>query len=592
MVLNALGQQLSAALERLNKATTVDDETLKAVVKDISNALLQSDVAMGLVVKLRQNVLSKISAPQSQAEGFNRARLVEKAVVDELVTMLSPTGKEPFKLKKGKSNVVMFVGLQGAGKTTTVAKYAHYYQQRKWKVAMVCADTFRAGAFDQLKQNATRVRVPFYGSYAETDPVKVASEGVEQFRSEGYDLIIVDTSGRHKQEAALFEEMEQVAAAVNPNEVIFVMDGSIGQAAQSQAAAFKASVAVGSVIVTKLDGHAKGGGALSAVAATGSPIIFLGTGEHFDALEPFEAQRFVGKLLGRGDMQGLVREIKEKGLMEPDAETMRRLVKGKFTLRDMREQFDQVMKLGLHNVADKLPGQMGQLFSGAMAAGGGNDPNTVLRRFMIIMDSMTRKELDGEVEIDESRAIRILRGSGASPEEYQKLMMSYKQYQGMVGGMAKSGLLAGDDRKFLQQMKRDPRAMQNALERNMNPQMLKQFGGVNGMLDMMKKMSEGEGGAAGPGGAGAGRGGGGKGGGGGAGGGGMPPGMPDMEALMSMMGGGAGGGGAGGGGMPDLSAMMSALGGMGGGGKGGGLGGLGGLGNLAKMMGGMGGGRR
>ena len=298
-------------------------QLVKATLKEICSALLEADVAVKLVAQLRNAVSSRV-ALEGDSGSFNKAKIIERAVVDELVRMLDP-GKAPFKLKKGKPNVVMFVGLQGAGKTTTVAKYAHYYQSRKWKVAMVCADTFRAGAFDQLKQNATRVRVPFYGSYTETDPVAIAAAGVEQFKKEGYELIIVDTSGRHKQETSLFEEMVQVQLAVKPDDIIFTMDSTIGQAAYGQAEAFKKAVPVGSVIITKLDGHARGGGALSAVAATGSPVIFIGTGEHFDDLATFEPERFISKLLGRGDIKGLMSEFKDKGIMENSEEMMNRM---------------------------------------------------------------------------------------------------------------------------------------------------------------------------------------------------------------------------------------------------------------------------
>jgi signal recognition particle subunit SRP54 len=186
----------------------------------------------------------------------------------------------------------MFVGLQGSGKTTTCTKLAHLYQMKGYKTGLVCADTFRAGAFDQLKQNATKARIPFYGSYTEADPAIIALEGVERFKKENFEIIIVDTSGRHKQEESLFEEMLQVSNAAKPDNVIFVMDASIGQACEAQARAFSDKVPVGSVIVTKLDSHAKGGGALSAVAATRSPIAYLGTGEHITDLEAFETTSF------------------------------------------------------------------------------------------------------------------------------------------------------------------------------------------------------------------------------------------------------------------------------------------------------------
>ena len=165
-----------------------------------------------------------------------------------------------------------------------------------FSTCLICADTFRAGAFDQLKQNATKAQIPFYGSYTESDPVVIAREGVEKFKAENFEIIIVDTSGRHKQEDSLFEEMLQIQNVVDPDNIIFTMDASIGQACEAQAMAFKDQVDIGSVIITKLDSHAKGGGALSAVAATKSPIIFIGTGEHIDEIEPYDTQGFISKL--------------------------------------------------------------------------------------------------------------------------------------------------------------------------------------------------------------------------------------------------------------------------------------------------------
>jgi signal recognition particle subunit SRP54 len=298
------------------------------------------------VSRLRANVKAGVAAADKGA-GLNRRRVVETAVADELAAMLDG-GPRPPDPKKGKPMVVMFVGLQGAGKTTTCGKYAHFYNKKGFKPAMVCADTFRAGAFDQLKQNATKAGIPFYGSHAETDPAAVAKAGVDKFKQDRRDVIIVDTSGRHKQEEALFEEMRQVgeggpwergargrsarrpsrpplhqvADAVRPDLVIFVMDGSIGQAAFDQAAAFRESVDVGAVILTKMDGHARGGGALSAVAATGAPIVFMGTGEHMDELERFEAKPFVGRLLGRGDWKGFVDRIQDVAPGEEEQEAL------------------------------------------------------------------------------------------------------------------------------------------------------------------------------------------------------------------------------------------------------------------------------
>ena len=193
---------------------------------------------------------------------------------------------------------------------------------------MVCADTFRAGAFDQLKQNAVKVNVPFYCTYNESDPDVIADQVVKKIKKEHFEIIIVDTSGRHKQEEGLFEEMKQVQSHIHPDNIVFVLDSTIGQAAFDQAQAFQRTVDIGSVIITKLDGNAKGGGALSAVAATGAPIIFTGSGEGFDDLEPFEASSFVSRLLGMGDVKGLVREMKEGGMLKVNEDTMKRIQKG------------------------------------------------------------------------------------------------------------------------------------------------------------------------------------------------------------------------------------------------------------------------
>jgi signal recognition particle subunit SRP54 len=331
MVLAEMGGRVMGALQLLSIATIVDEKVFAACLNEISRALLSADVQFKMVDTMQSNIKRTINL-DDRAPGHNKRKIIQQAVFTELCNMLDP-GKPVFVPKKGNPAVVMFVGLQGSGKTTTCTKYAFHHQQRDWKPALVCADTFRAGAFDQLKQNATKARIPFYGSYTETDPVKIAQEGVERFKKENCDLIIVDTGGRHMQEAALFEEMRQLADVTNPDLVVFVMDSSIGQAAFDQALAFKESVTVGAVIVTKMDGHAKGGGALSAVAATKSPIIFLGTGEHVDEFEAFETKAFVSRLLGMCDLSGFLDKIQEAVPMDQQAEILRKVQEGNYTLR-------------------------------------------------------------------------------------------------------------------------------------------------------------------------------------------------------------------------------------------------------------------
>ena len=387
MVLADLGRKITSALNSLGKATIIDEEVLNAMLKEICTALLESDVNIRLVKQLKDNVKKAIDFDEV-AQGLNKRIIIQQAVFQELVKLVDP-GIEPYKPKKGKPNIIMFVGLQGSGKTTTCTKMAYYYKKKNWKSCLVCADTFRAGAYDQLKQNATKAGIPFYGSYTEVDPAVIAGDGVDMFKAEGFEIIIVDTSGRHKQEDSLFEEMLAVSNAVGPDNVVFVMDASIGQACEAQARAFKEKVDVASVVITKLDGHAKGGGALSAVAATQSPVIFIGTGEHIDNLEPFEKKPFISKLLGMGDIEGLMERVKDLNMDEE--QMMKDIQKGRFTLRNMYEQFQNIMKLGpISQVMGMIPGLSSVFGGGGPGAGPGQvsdqESGKRLKRLMTIMD--------------------------------------------------------------------------------------------------------------------------------------------------------------------------------------------------------------
>ncbi|KDD74626.1 SRP54-type protein [Helicosporidium sp. ATCC 50920] len=446
---------------------------------------ISADVNVRLVAGMRVNVKKRVNSDES-ARGLNKQRLVEKAVFDELCSMLNGGDQTEAAPKKGKTTVVMFVGLQGAGKTTTCTKYAYHYKKKGFKPAMVCADTFRAGAFDQLKQNATKAQIPFFGSYTQTDPAAIAAAGVERFRSEGRDLIIVDTSGRHRQEAALFEEMRQVAAAVDPEHVIFVMDGSIGQAAFDQAKAFHDTVDVGQVILTKLDGHARGGGALSAVSATRSPITFIGTGEHMHEFEPFETAKFVGRLLGRGDWAGFIDKVRDVIPSEDQQqELMARMSKGEFTLKIMYDQFQNLSKMGpMSQVMGMIPG-----LSNLMQQGGEKESQARMKRYMTIMDSMTRAELEATSTKMFSEASRVKRwaiGSGSSVQQVHQLLEEYSR-------LAKLFTSAMKNMKLPKNMKGDmnPRNMQQNLSqmsRMLPPHMLKMMGGPGALQTLMKQM--------------------------------------------------------------------------------------------------------
>lgn len=486
------------------------------MIKEICAALLEADVNVKLVGTLRKSIKATVNF-KDIPPAVNKKRLIQKAVFDELVKLVDPHA-EPFKPKKGKANVIMFVGLQGAGKTTTCTKLARHYQARGFKSCLVCADTFRAGAFDQLKQNATKAKIPYFGSLTSTDPAQVASEGVAKFKKERFEIIIVDTSGRHRQEKDLFDEMTQIQRAITPDQTIMVLDATIGQQAEAQSKAFKETADYGAIIITKTDGHASGGGAISAVAATHTPIVFIGTGEHMLDLERFSPQPFVSKLLGMGDMQGLVEHVQALKLDQKD--TMKHLAEGVFTIRDLRDQLQNIMKMGpLSKMAGMIPG-LGQMMGGMDDEEG----SMKMKRMIYVCDSMNNKELDsdGKIFVEQpARMTRVARGSGTSVREVEELLSQQKVMAGMakkMGGMSKN--------------------MQKAQG---------QMGGGNRqqqMAAMQKRMqSLGQGGMGGGGG-----------------------GMPDMGSLMKMMG---GMGGAGGGGMPDMASMMKMMGGMGGMGGGG-----------------------
>jgi len=484
MVLAELGSKITNALKKLNKADVVNEEVLKACLNEIVTALLQADVNVHQVKKLRDNITMQFKLQEE--EGADLRNLIKRAVVEELSRMLE-TEKKPYQPKKGKSNVIMFVGLQGSGKTTTCTKYAYYYHKKGWRTSLVCADTFRAGAFDQLKQNATKVRIPFYGSYTETDPVAIAEEGVRQFKKEGFEMIIVDTSGRHKQESELFDEMKQVAEAIKPDEIIFVMDSSIGQACYDQALAFRKAVDVGSVIITKLDGHAKGGGALSAVTATESPIIFIGTGEHFDDFEEFEAKSFIKRLLGLGDIEKIVNIVKEAVPLEDQPKLLEKISSGNFTLRDMQSQYKNILKIGsFSQFLSFLPG-VGTSLMGKM-----NEKESIARvkKFICIMDSMTNEELDGIKPLNPSRILRIAKGSGALVQEVNVMLEEYKRLKTMIEKMGKSKLAKGND---LANLARNPGQVMGKLKNIVDPRMLQQLGGMDNLMNMMKEVGKMEG---------------------------------------------------------------------------------------------------
>ena len=429
--LEGLGKSLSDAMKKLLRMAVVDEKAVKELVRDLQRALLQSDVNVNLVMQISQAV-EKRSLEQKLPPGISRREHVVKVLYEELTRFL---GEEPSKLtvEPGKTQVIMLVGIQGTGKTTAAVKLARFYQKRGLRPAIICADTYRPGAFDQLKQLADKVTVPVYGEPNSKDTMKIVKKGMEQFSSQKYDLIIVDTAGRHKDEKELMSEMRDLAKQIQPNEIILAIDASIGQAAMSQAAAFNESTKIGSILVTKLDGTAKGGGALSAVAATHAKIKFIGTGEKIDDLEQFIPSNFVGRLLGMGDIKALVDRVREAEIVVPPKKA-RAFLEGKFTLKDMYEQMVAVRKMGpLKKLVGMMPGGM-NIPDDAM-----EDAEKKLDAWRVIIQSMTKGEIEDPKLVDSSRARRIAHGSGTSDKDVKEMVNQYFMMKKMMKSMKRRG---------------------------------------------------------------------------------------------------------------------------------------------------------
>ena len=421
MVLEALGESLRKVFARIAGATHVDEDLLKDVVRDIQRALLQADVNVALVKDLSGRV-QKRSLEEKPPAGMSPREHVVRIIYQELVAILGAAREIPL----GRQRILL-VGLYGQGKTTTAAKIARHFQKKGSSVALVAADTHRPAAYDQLRQLGEQLGLPVHGDPREKDAVRIAREGLKRF--EGTDVVLCDSSGRHALEKDLIEEIRRVAKAFAPTETVLVLDAAVGQQAGPQAKAFHDAVGVTSVIVTKLDGTAKGGGALSAVAATKAPIVFVGTGEKVEDLERFDPPRFLSRLLGMGDLASLMERAQEAIDTEAAEETARKILSGKFTLHEMYEQIEAMGKMGaLDKLLSMLPGA-GNLPKEQM-----DQTQVRLRKFKVIMESMTDAEMTDPKSIKSSRIVRIARGAGMTTQDVKELLKHYAMSQKAVKG--------------------------------------------------------------------------------------------------------------------------------------------------------------
>ncbi|KXA97483.1 signal recognition particle [candidate division MSBL1 archaeon SCGC-AAA259I09] len=440
MVLEKLGKSLHSGLQKLTRWGRVDKKTVQELVKDIQKALLQADVNVQMVLDLTERIKERALEEEPPA-GVSRKEHIITIVYEEISNFLGETRE--INLDRDEPVTVLMVGLQGSGKTTSTAKLASFYKKRGYKPGLVCADTYRAGAYEQLKQLSEEIGVPVYGDQDGRDAVEISKNGVEKFKEESKDIILVDTAGRHQEEEALMDEMKEISGEINPDEVILVIDSTLGQQAKSQASAFKETTDVGSILVTKLDGTAKGGGALSAVSATGAPINFIGTGEKIEDIEKFKPERFVSRLLGMGDIETLLEKIEETTEPEDlDREKMRKIMSGKLTLGDFYEQLERISNMGsIEKILQMIPGIGMSIPEEEMKVG-----KEKLDRFKLIMQSMTEEELENPKIMNSSRIERIARGSNTSKKEVKELMEQYDKMKKMLksfsrGRMPKKGSL-------------------------------------------------------------------------------------------------------------------------------------------------------
>ncbi|PAV08291.1 signal recognition particle protein Srp54 [Methanosphaera cuniculi] len=443
-MLEGLSENLTNTMKKLSGMSIIDKKTLKEITKEIQKALIQSDVNVKVVLNLTKEIQRR-ALDEELPKGLSPKEHVMRIVYEELVYLIGEK-PEPLDINK-KPYKIMMLGLQGSGKTTTTAKLAKNLKKRGLTTAIVCTDTWRPAAYEQLKQLSEPLDVPVYGDPKNSDAVDLAQKGLEHFGSK-YDVIIVDTAGRHKEEADLLDEMKQLSTVVNPDEVILVIDGTIGQQARNQAKAFKQTTTIGSIIVSKLDGSAKGGGALSAVAEINAPIKFIGTGERVDDFEAFDPERFISRLLGMGDIETLIERATEVTADKTDKEMVESIVSGKFTLKDMENQLNMMQKMGpLQQVMKLIPGVGNQLPKSAT-----KETEEKLDKYKILMKSMTNYELENPDVIKKSRVNRISRGAGLTNEDVKDLLKYYNlTKKALKGGMGKRNM-SGPMGKLLRRM--------------------------------------------------------------------------------------------------------------------------------------------
>ncbi|MFK7886173.1 MAG: signal recognition particle protein [Gammaproteobacteria bacterium] len=433
---DTLSDRLSNTFGLLKGKGRLTDDNIKDALRQVRMALLEADVALPVVKTFVGHIKEKAQG-QAFSKSLTPGQAFIKIVHDELVQVMGQQN-ESLDLRAQPPAVVLLAGLQGAGKTTTAAKLArHLIERDKKKVMLVSADIYRPAAILQLERLAEQVNATFHKSEASEKATVIASRALDDARKAGMDVLIVDTAGRLHVDADMMGEVQAVHAAINPVETLFVVDAMAGQDAVTAASAFGEALDLTGVILTKTDGDARGGAALSVREVTGKPIKFLGSGEKIDALEPFHPDRLASRILGMGDVVSLAEEVQEKVDHDEAERLARKLKAGKgFDLTDLRSQYSQMLDMGgMGAMMDKLPGMGGMSQQLSKQA-----DDSVLRRQIALINSMTPRERRFPKLINGSRKRRIANGAGLTIQDLNRLMKQHNLMQKQMKKLGKVGI--------------------------------------------------------------------------------------------------------------------------------------------------------
>jgi len=439
MVLNKLSDALRKSLDSL-KSNKLDKAAIDDLCLNIKKSLLSSDVSLDLVKQLIDKI-EKRSLTEKVVAGLSSKDHVVNIVYEELTKLL---GNKFVELETSKKpTIIMMLGLFGAGKTTTAGKLAKRLKKTGKKIALIQTDTWRPAAYAQLKQLSSAIKIDFFGDPSERNPKKI----FEKFKKElsKYEIIIVDTAGRDSLNKELTDEIVELNNVVNADEKLLVLSADIGQSAKKVSESFEKNVGITGIIITKLDGTAKGGGALSAAAATNSNIKFIGTGEKLDNLEEFKPKNFVSRILGMGDLETLLEKAKDAISKEDAEKNMKNMMKGEFSFNDLYTQMESMNKMGsLSQIANLIPGMSKMNISKEMFG----EQQEKMNSWKILMDSMTKEEKETPSLMNESRISRISDGSGKTIDSLRELIKQHKQMKKMMKK------LTGQSKKFARMQKR------------------------------------------------------------------------------------------------------------------------------------------